>query len=100
MVLLPSLDTQACVPTTVIPLGLASPWPTRTEPAERPSVLKRVPGLRVPLSQLLKNGPHGSRQALMQNLVQERPGICRLRCLRCLQLRGARLDLGPFVLAC
>jgi hypothetical protein len=63
-----------------------------------PGLLHRLRGLRIPLSQLLKNGPHSSRHALVESLVQERPGTCRRRWLRLLQLsdQPARLikDIG------
>ena len=55
-------------------------------------------GLRDPLRQLLKNGPHGLRNALMQSLTQEGPGTCGLRCLRCLRLRGALGGAWPLLL--
>jgi hypothetical protein len=58
----------------------------------------RLPGLRVPLSQLLKNGAHGLRDALVQRRAQERPGTARLLCLRGLRPRGALRGAGLLVL--
>jgi hypothetical protein len=50
------------------------------------------------LRQLLKSGPHGLRDALLQGLAQERPGTGRLRCLRCLRPWGALRGVGPLLL--
>jgi hypothetical protein len=56
------------------------------------------PGLRVPLSQLLKNGPHGLCEVRVQGRAQERLCPCRLLCLRCPQLRGTLRGAWPLLL--
>jgi hypothetical protein len=52
-------------------------------PPNGPGVLPRLRGLRISLSQLLKNGSDGLREVRVQGRVQKRPGPGRLFCLRC-----------------
>ena len=60
--------------------------------------LSRGPGLRVPLSHLLKNAPHGLRDTLVQVLAHQRPAPRWLFCLRGLRPRGALRGSGLLVL--
>ena len=60
--------------------------------------LSRGPGLRVPLSHLLKNAPHGLRDTLVQVLAHKRPTRRRLFYLRGLRPRRALRGSGLLVL--
>jgi hypothetical protein len=63
-------------------------WSLLVVPPNGLGLLPRLRGPRIPLSQLLKNGPDRLRNALVQGRVQKRPGTGPLFRLRCPRLRG------------